>query len=40
MIDCSVKPLLKKFKENIFTVNDLPMKGKRKPYDYSEKSGR
>ncbi|EHM82004.1 hypothetical protein SA21340_2737, partial [Staphylococcus aureus subsp. aureus 21340] len=28
------------FKENIFTVHDLPMKCKRKPNDHSEKRGR
>ncbi len=39
-INCSVKTLYIMFKENIFAVHDLPMKGKRKPNSHSEKRGR
>ncbi|SRB54186.1 transposase (pseudogene) [Staphylococcus aureus] len=39
-INCSVKTLYRMFKENIFAVHDLPMKGKRKPNGHSEKRGR
>ncbi len=36
-INCSVKTLYRMFKENIFAVHDLPMKGKRKLNGHSEK---
>ncbi|WP_337122931.1 IS30 family transposase [Staphylococcus aureus] len=39
-INCSVKTLYRMFKENIFAVHDLPMKGKRKPNGHSEKRDR
>lgn len=39
-INCSVKTLYRMFKENIFAVHDLPMKGKRKLNGHSEKRGR
>ncbi|HDJ3110734.1 TPA: IS30 family transposase, partial [Staphylococcus aureus] len=39
-INCSVKTLYRMFKENIFDVHALPMKGKRKPNGHSEKRGR
>lgn len=35
-IDCSVKTLYRMFKENIFSVQSLPMKGKRKPNGHCE----
>ena len=36
-IDCSVKTLYRMFKENVFSVQSLPMKGKRKPNGHCEK---
>lgn len=39
-IDCSVKTLYRMFKENVFLVQSLPMKGKRKPNGHCEKRGR
>lgn len=38
-ISCSVKTLYRMFRDNIFPVTSLPMKGKRKPNGHHEKRG-
>lgn len=39
-ISCSVRTLYRMFKHGVFNVNDLPMKGKRKPNGHQEKRGK
>ena len=39
-IDCSMRTLYRRFKENMFDENTLPMKGKRKPNGHQERRGK
>lgn len=39
-IDCSMRTLYRQFKDNLFDVTTLPLKGKRKPNGHKERRGR